>query len=429
MNNDYKCNILKAQRTGDFILPNGELEPNTLYTGGRNTNFIAVGSSGSGKTLGWVMPMIASGAGGASMVVSDTKGALYERFNEPLEKMGYRVVMLDFTDPARSANKYNPIEHLNSTNEVMKTANTIVYLMRNRGEYNRILSELEVMLLEIALGYFLENGRGFERNISGLIGFLNLFDAKALAEKLPCDISRVMELHKKQYKEQTGKDSWAFEQYKKFLKMSENDIKSVLFFAFSDLSSLDTPELREMLSHSDFDILSLAEEKTAVFINVSDTDRSKDTAINLFYSQAMDRLCRYADSLPEKRLPVPVRFILDDFGTSARIMGFENMISNIRSRGISTMLILQSIAQLEQGYGRSASTILSNCSTKAYFGGSDPGTAGYFAELVGKPVEKLLGMPLLTHWLMRQGEESASFGRTILMNEYETDSPDNARAS
>lgn len=426
MNNDFRYNILRARETGELILPNGELEQNTLYTGGRNTNFLAVGSSGSGKTFGWVIPMISSGAGGASMVISDTKGMLYEQLKDRLEDMGYSVIMLDFVDPARSANSFNPIEHLNSTNDVMKLSNMIVYLMRDRDECNRLFTELEVMLLNIALGYFMENGRGFERNISGLIRFLNLFDAEALEQKKPCDISRVMDRHKERYKERTGKDSRAFEQYKKFLKLSKDAIRNVLFYAFSDLNSLDTPELHEMLSHSDFDILSLAEEKTAVFINVSDTDRSKDTAINLFYSQAMDRLCRHADSLPEKRLPVPVRFILDDFGTSAKIAGFENMISNIRSRGISVMLMLQSIAQLEQGYGKGARTILSNCSSKVYLGGSDPDTARYFSELVNKPMDRVLNMPLLTHWLVRQGEEPV-FGRTVLMSEYETDRPKSVR--
>lgn len=97
---------------------------------------------------------------------------------------------------------------------------------------------------------------------------------------------------------------------------------------YIDLCPLDTLEMREMTKCSDFDIKTLADEKTALFVNVSDTDRSKDIAINILYTQIMDTLSRYADSLPDKYLLVPVRFILDDFGSASKIEGFENIISN-----------------------------------------------------------------------------------------------------
>ena len=414
-------NLLNARRNGDYILPNGELEKNTRYTGGRNSNITVLGASGTGKTYGYIAPTVLSGSGGSSMIISDTKGTLHGLCKEPLEEMGYDVILLDYIDPAASEGHYNFLEHPETPNDIQKLSNMIAYLgLKKEAVRDPFWLQNEVMFLNSVLGYLMEEEKGFGRTVDGLFRLMMTFDADALANGKPCDASRVFERHKEIYKKRTGKDSWAYRQFKKFVGLSDKTFSTVLISAYADLCSFDTPEMCEMASQSDFDVLSIAEKKTAVFINVSDTDRSKDTAVNIFYTQVMDKLCRYADSLPEKHLPVPVRFILDDFGTAAKIEGFEGMISNIRSRGISVALVLQTIAQLEQGYGTGAKTILANCSTKLYMGGSDPDTANYVSSLTNKMTETILNMPLMTHWLIRQGAPP-SFGKTVLLHEYELD--------
>lgn len=50
-----------------------------------------------------------------------------------------------------------------------------------------------------------------------------------------------------------------------------------------------------------------------------------------------------ADAAPEGRLKVPVRIIMDDFASSARILDSDKIISVIRSRDISVSLIMQSM--------------------------------------------------------------------------------------
>ncbi len=420
MNAKLNPNLLNARRSGDYIYPNGKIMKNTGRAGRRNCNTLVVGSAGTGKTYGMTIEEILSGAGGASMVVADTKGMLYESCAAELEKMGFKVLQLDFIAPEKSMH-YNSIAYLKVTNDVQKVSNMIVFLNLIRENVkDPFWPQSEQMLLNACIGYLMEDGKGFDKSFYGLNRLLSTFDADALCSRKPCDATRIFEHHKELYKKRTGRESWACEQFDKFVGFSEHTFSTVLVSAYSDLSSLDTHEMRQMTASNDFDINSLANEKTALFINVSDTDRSKDTAINIFYTQVMDTLCRYADSLPDKHLPVPVRFILDDFGTGSRIDGFESMISNIRSRGISVMLMLQSLAQLEQGYGIGAKTIMANCAVKVYMGGSDPDTASYFSALTNKPLEKLLNMPYMTHWLIRQGEQPR-FGRTVLLDEYALD--------
>ena len=102
--------------------------------------------------------------------------------------------------------------------------------------------------------------------------------------------------------------------------------------------------------------------KTALFLSVSDSDRSQDALINLFYTQALQYLMTAADKQPDSRLPIPVRFILDDFSTNTVIPDFDKIIAVIRSREIYVSVVIQSLSQLEGLYGHAKSqTIINNC--------------------------------------------------------------------
>ena len=159
-----------------------------------------------------------------------------------------------------------------------------------------------------------------------------------------------------------------------------------------------------MLSGNDMDYTELGRKKTAVFVEVSDTDRSMDALVNLFYTVIMNQLCTYADEeCKDSRLPVPVQFILDDFATNAKIDNFENMISNIRSRNISAMIMVQSEAQLEEGYGKSVQTIIDNCNTYIFLGNNNPQTAKAIAERADVRPQTVMNMPVGTEWIFRRG--------------------------
>ena len=409
--------VRRARFLKHTVLPNGTTVPYACFNGGPNDNIVVIGGTGAGKTRGVAEANIISGVG--SMIISDTKGTLFRKYAEPLRELGYEVKHLNFIDPDLSMH-YNPIDYLNTTNDVQKLSNMIVYLGLNEDNIrDPFWPKAEAMFLNATIGYLQENGSGFDRSIAGLIALIATFDAEAIEDGDSCEATRLFENHAALYKRMTGKPSWAFEQYKKFIGLSQRTMSCVLLSALGDIGMLDTVEMREMMKTDEMDLRSIGDRKTAVFIEVSDTDRSKDTAINLFYTQAMDQLCRYADSLPTHHLAVPVRFILDDFGTASKIEGFENMISNIRSRRISTMIMIQSIAQLTQGYGEGWQTILDNCDTTIYMGSNNPKTAEYIVKLIDKPLNRVLHMPLKTHWLIRRGEAPICC-QTVDIDTYDT---------
>lgn len=144
-----------------------------------------------------------------------------------------------------------------------------------------------------------------------------------------------------------------------------------------------------------------------LFLNVSDTDRTFDHLVNVFYTQALQLLCSEADAAPDGRLKVPVRIIMDDFAASARIPDFDKVISVIRSREISVSLILQSMTQLESMYSHAeATTIVNNCDHLIYLGSQDLETAQFIGCRAYKTPESVLCMPRDKAILMTNGEKA-----------------------
>ena len=85
----------------------------------------------------------------------------------------------------------------------------------------------------------------------------------------------------------------------------------------------------------------LGEERTALFVIISDTDDTFNFVVSVMYTQLFNLLCDKADNDYNGRLPIHVRFLLDEFANIGLIPKFEKLIATIRSREISASIILQ----------------------------------------------------------------------------------------
>ncbi len=204
--------------------------------------------------------------------------------------------------------------------------------------------------------------------------------------------------------------SFALSRYRLFQSVSESAEKTAACI-FSFLASKLAPfsfgdAVRVFTNPERINIKELGRKKTAVFLNISDTDDSMYRLANIFYTQALHTLCELADKSPGHRLRVPVRFYLDDFASNVVIPDFDRIISVIRSREISVSVIIQSLSQLESLYGSpKAMTILNNCDNMLCLGaGRDLETARYISQQANKPVSAVLNTPLSEAWLLTRGE-------------------------
>ena len=362
-----------------------------------NNNVLVVGTSGAGKTRSIVTPNLLQASG--SYVLSDPKGNLYKKYKSYLEKQGYVVKKLDFTDPENSSH-YNAFSYIKNTQDIVKIAHMLIYQRREVVHHDPFWDEASQLLVQAVVSYLCEELGAEEQNLHQLLQLIGLCQIEENSSQRKNLLDRLMEeLGEK------NEDSYAFNSYKKFRVAASKTLKSILISVNARLGSFDTPELNEMTAFDDIDITSIGKRKTALFVVVSDTDRSLDGLANIFFTQAMNELCRFADKeCDDSCLPVPVRFILDDFATNCKIDEFPRMISSIRSRGISTMLMIQAESQLTENYGYDGKTIIGNCDTYVYLGGNDVETAKAVAERCDVPVKKILNMPVETNWIFRRGQ-------------------------
>lgn len=398
--NPYLALLERARSDSLTILPDLRTVPYNKR-GALNDNTVIVGSPGSGKSA-YVEWAVAGSPG--SLIISDPKGTLEKKYHAYLETAGYRVFVFDFIDPSRS-DHYNFISLNASQNDCQKQSRQMIHLAGSDLTTDSFWPKSAELLTNAMLGYFYEGGTLFPPTISGITALLNLFDPQKMEDGKRCDADRVFEMHNADYLERTGEESWACLQYEKFRAISSKTLSCIILTLQSCFVGLDTKELNAMTESNDLDIRSIGQQKTVVFVKISDIDRSKDMIINMFFSQVMDILSRFADECEDGRLPVPVRFLMDDFGTTTQIVGFENSIANIRARGISVLLVLQSIAQLKCGYEDAHQTILDSCDTTIFMGGNNLETLQYFSKIVDKPVKALLRMKQNECWMIRRCEE------------------------
>ena len=138
------------------------------------------------------------------------------------------------------------------------------------------------------------------------------------------------------------------------------------------------------MEYDELELDTLGEEKTALFVIISDTDATFNFVVSIMYSQLFNLLCDKADDVYNGRLPVHVRMLLDEFANIGQIPQFEKLIATIRSREISASIILQSKSQLKAIYKDNADTIEGNCDTTLFLGGKEKTTLKELAEVLGK---------------------------------------------
>ncbi len=93
------------------------------------------------------------------------------------------------------------------------------------------------------------------------------------------------------------------------------------------------------------------------------------------------------------------------------------MISSIRSRNISTMIIIQAESQLGTYYEKDEKTIIGNCDSYLYLGCNDVDTATAISNRANVSLSKILYMPVGTNWLFRRGQAPIN-GKNVQLEAY-----------
>ena len=109
MDNRNDLQYASLRNSESRILARGEFISNDTFETGNNNNDLIIGPTGAGKTRSYVKPNLLSAS--ESLVITDTKGNLSREVGPALEEAGYKVIVLDFNDPAHSIG-YNPFDYI-----------------------------------------------------------------------------------------------------------------------------------------------------------------------------------------------------------------------------------------------------------------------------------------------------------------------------
>ena len=160
--------------------------------------------------------------------------------------------------------------------------------------------------------------------------------------------------------------------------------KSILISCASRLAPFDIKEVREITMYDELDLDMLGDERTALFLIMSDTDGTFAFLISLIYSILFNRLCERADDVYGGRLPIHVRCLIDEAANIGQIPNLERLMATIRSREISACLVLQAQSQLKALYKDNMDTIIGNCDASLFLGGKEETTLKSWNSLLGK---------------------------------------------
>ena len=343
----------------------------------RNKNVLIGGGSGSGKTRFFIKPQLLQIH--SSYVVTDPKGTLLPETGSALAKNGYDIRVFNTINFNKSMH-YNPFMYIHSEKYILKMVTALIANTKGEGkDSDPFWEKAEKLLYTALIGYIHYEAPIEEQNFSTLLEMINAMDAREDDESYENPIDLMFkEL------EQKKPEHFAVRQYKKYRLAAGKTLKSILVSCGARLAPFDIAELREITKYDELGLDQIGDRKTALFLIMSDTDETFNFMISLIYTQLFNLLCEKADDVYGGRLPVHVRCLIDECANIGQIPNLEKLMATIRSREISACLVLQARSQLKAIYKDNCDTIIGNCDSQIFLGGSEQTTLKDLNTTLGK---------------------------------------------
>ena len=343
----------------------------------RNKNVLIVGGSGSGKTRFFIKPNLMQLH--SSYVVTDPKGQLVLETGRLLERAGYKISVLNTINFKKSMH-YNPFSYIHSEKDILKLVTCLIANTTGSGQKgDEFWTNSEKLLYMSLIGYIHYEAPEEEQNFGTMLEMLNSMEVREDDEEFKNPVDCLFD-------ELKAKDPehFAVRQYAKYKLAAGKTAKSILVSCGARLAPFDIAELRDVTAYDELALDTLGDRKTALFLIMSDTDSTFNFLISMVYTQLFNLLCEKADDVYGGRLPVHVRCLIDECANIGQIPNLEKLMATIRSREISACLVLQAQSQLKALYKDNADTIIGNCDSRLFLGGSEPSTLKELSQSLGR---------------------------------------------
>ena len=343
----------------------------------RNKNVLVVGGSGSGKTRFFIKPNLLQMH--SSYVLTDPKGTVINEVGNAFVEAGYNIKVFNTINFKKSMH-YNPFSYLHSEKDILKLVTALIANTKGEGKGgDEFWEKAEKLLYSALIGYIYYESPKKEKNFNTLLEMINSMEVREDDETFHNAVDNLFdELAAK------NPDHFAVRQYAKYKLAAGKTAKSILVSCGARLAAFDISEVREITSFDELELDQLGEKKTVLFLIMSDTDSTFNFLISMIYTQLFNLLCEKADDEHGGRLPVHVRCLIDEAANIGQIPNLEKLMATIRSREISAALVLQAKSQLKAIYKDNADTIIGNCDSQIFLGGSEQTTLKDLNTILGK---------------------------------------------
>ena len=349
---------------------------------------LMIGASGVGKTAFFLYPNLEYAcASGMSYLALDTKGDLARNYGAVASKYyGYQVSVIDLRNPTRSGN--NLLTLINRYMDLAREHSDSLTYKARAEKYTKILAKSIVNPEgESSRGenaYFYESA---ESLLAAVILLLSEYLPPAEGEpemrhivsvfKLVQDLLAVDPRSKDQRNgfqilmDRLPENHRAYMLAGAALTASDQAMASVMSTVLSRLNSFLDTELEQVLCFdSAIDAETFASQKCSIFLILPEEDATKNFMAGLIIQNLARELFFLADE-NDGKLKNRVVFFCDELGTMPPF-DILPLFSAGRSRRLTLVPIIQSIAQLEKNYGKEGAEILTDNCQDTIFGGFAP---------------------------------------------------------
>ena len=342
-------------------------------------NIVVMARTGAGKTSRNIIPnVLDKRKAAASLIINDPRGEVFAATSAAMQRAGYRVIVINPADAEISA-RFNPFAEARDDIELEQIAEIIVRA-GNPQDQDAFWNSGAIRLVSVLLKAL----RNVERSTGQPV--LTLANLTFLLQNFGADGGPINDwMANSSIDPHDPHDPTLWNEWKGALTGNPEGVQSFVLNALTALRALSNRNLAWLTSASDFSLQQMRHEKTCLyFITPAQHQEYYSFLVSVFFRSVFNAAMR---QMPSKS-DLPWHVLYDEFGHST-LPGFVSTANTIRAYKCSLTIVLQSVSQLADRYGReTAYAIQGGFNTAMTYPGADPQTAAFFEGIAGKVRER-----------------------------------------
>lgn len=383
-----------------------------LGTSRPNDNQIVFGGTGTGKSMSIALPTLCH-THESSIIGTFAKRKVVDKLAYYFKRLGYATHVWNLANPGHDDAIPDPLMYVHTDDDVQEYARQIAH---SNPEYDRsshfdpYWRDASIGLMTGLIYYVLETDKRptTKKVIDCFYNFHITESGRAIETTFD---ERVADLAKR------NPASMAVRKLRSFMQLPYATAGCVRDDLEKCIQTIFPASIQRAMSRSAcIDFQKFATELTAVFIITSPVRVAQYSFANVLFAIAISRMIEFAESRQDGHLPRNVKLFFDDFSCGFPVDNFDKTISTFRAAGISSLMLCQSLSQLDATYGQDKSTvILDNCSCMVYMpGGMNTRTCSFVSQMTDMPLEEVMFMELGSLIVCQSGK------RPVVAKRYDT---------